>query len=582
MFGTFDIESRDWKHLLALGSYDGKTYKEFFSMEDYIKYLFSPDNTCTTYYAHFGGIFDFLFLIDFLFTKTASDLEIESRNLIINGRKILKLEFYRQRPKKKITFIDSSGLFPFSLKNLTESFDVKHKKLDANVELFTKVTKKMLKYMKYDVIGLYECIEKFSQAPYINKVGIKLTRSGTSFAVYKKFFDESHLHIISDQVCDFARLAYFGGRTEIFKPLYINKKKPLNVYDINSLYPSVMHDYEYPSTVKSWVTEYEAEGFGIYHCLVKCPTDLKIPVLPTKADGKLIFPVGTFNGYWTNIELNKAIELGYEILEVHNGVTFENGGHIFKPFISHFYKERKKTKCPVQNIIFKDIMNHLYGRLAINKVREKFSFERPEGGKLHSSIDRGEHEIRFYSVEKEIFTYSNPVLSTFVTAYARLRLYEYFERLKFDIYYCDTDSVFTPRKLRSSKELGAMKLEYQLKEACFLLPKTYGGTVLTVDDSHEFIRKMKGFQKKNISHITFEDYKNALEGDYSAMKAKQSGGLAGIKTAMKKGEILTVLPDSNKQLRHKYDKRIIQKLDNDYLTIPLELSIGESDNVFNN
>lgn len=576
MFTVFDIEAKNWKEFLIMGSYDGEHYQEHESISDFMEYIFSTNHTNSTVYAHFGGIFDFLYIIDFLFSQNTPTFEIT--NIILQGRKMLKFDITKN--KRRISFVDSSGLFPFGLAKLTESFNVKHKKLDEDVSHLTKVTKKLRKYLEHDNKGLWECLEKFANSQYINQVGLKLTRSGTSFAVYKNFFN-ADLPVIPSAVKDFARLSYYGGRTEIFKPLYKGFKKPLNVYDINSMYPDSMFRNKYPAEFSHWTTELDLKEFSIYHCVVTCPKNLKIPLLATKSTGKLIFPTGTFEGHFTNVELVKALSLGYKVNKVFKGAVFNDGGYMFKDFIDHFYTLRKNTNDPVEKIIYKDIMNHLYGRLAINETREQVTFEQPkEGGKIHSIMDFGDYEIRLYTSEKKIFTYSNPALSSFVTSYARLKLFEYMEAVNFDVYYCDTDSLFTPRKMKDSNELGGMKLEYQLKEACFLLPKTYSGRKLDGD----IIRKMKGFPSKKLGHIQFEDFVESISGEIRLAPVEIQGGLAGFKTAMKKGEILHVLPDSTKQLRSKYDKRTITFKNNKYDSVPLELTyppttLGENNGI---
>ena len=563
MFTVMDIEAKNWKEFLIMGSYDGENYKEHKSIKSFMEYMFSSNHTNSTCYAHFGGIFDFLYIIDFLFSQNSPTYEM--KNIILQGRKMLKFDVISN--KRKISFVDSSGLFPFGLEKLTHSFDVKHKKLKEDVSQLTKVTPELKKYLMHDNKGLWECLEKFSKTEYINQVGLKLTRSGTSFAVYKQLFN-ADLPIIPSAVKDFARLSYYGGRTEIFKPLYQGYKRPLKVYDINSMYPDAMFRNKYPSEFSHWTVELELEELSIYHCIVTCPKNLRIPLLATKSTGKLIFPTGTFEGYFTNVELNKAVELGYTIDKVFKGAVFNDGGYMFKEFIDHFYNERKNTNDPVKKIIYKDIMNHLYGRLAINEEREQVTFEMPkEGGKIHSIMDFGTYEIRLYTSTKKIFTYSNPALSSFVTSYARLNLYSFMESVDFDVYYCDTDSLFTPRKMKSSNELGAMKLEYELKEACFLLPKTYAGRLM--DGS--VIRKMKGFPQKKIGHINFDDFVESISGEIRLAPVDIQGGLAGFKTAMKKGEILYVLPDSTKQLRAKYDKREIIFKNGKYDSIPLTI-----------
>lgn len=590
-FAVFDLEGTHWKNFLIGGYYDSLEYHEFNNFENWLTTYLVCDDYPSIIYAHFGGIYDFMFVIDFLFKQ--SDPVSIPENFIIQGKKILKFDV--KTFNRRVTFIDSSGLFPFSLQELTESFQVEHSKLSGLIDFeeinkyekqiknhilhpnavvsnkIATLVRKLKKYLKYDCIGLYECLTKYSQQPFMEGK-LSLTRSGQSFKVFKKYF-EPDLPYIPNQVKAFSRKAYYGGRTEIFKPLYTNKRRPLNVYDINSLYPSCMHDFEYPSNFIGWSTSLELDSFSISHCVVKCPPTLSIPILGTTIKGKFTFPTGVFEGHWTNYELLYAVKHGYSIERVIQTAIFDNGGFIFRYFIQYFYSERINTKCPVQKILFKDLMNHLYGRLAINEEREQITLKQTATSKIHSRLDYGDYEIRFYSDTKHIFTYSNPVLSCFVTSYARIRLYEFMKEVDFDVYYCDTDSIFTPRKMKESNELGKMKLEYQLKEACFLLPKSYGG----IKNDGSFILKLKGFRagKENFSHIGFDDLVQTLSGEIRLPPIKQQGGLAGFKTALKKGEILTVLPDNDKQLKAVYDKREIYKKNNQYHTRPLVLNYQE-------
>ena len=148
MFSVFDIESRNWKDFLIMGSYDGDNYHEHKSISEFMEYSFSTNHTNSTYYAHFGGIFDFLFIIDFLFSQNPDD-NWQIKNMIVQGRKVLKFDLYQN--KKKISFIDSSGLFPFGLKKLTHSFDVAHKKLDEDMSNNNKkITPKLLRYLEQE------------------------------------------------------------------------------------------------------------------------------------------------------------------------------------------------------------------------------------------------------------------------------------------------------------------------------------------------------------------------------------------------------------------------------------------------
>lgn len=92
-----------------------------------------------------------------------------------------------------------------------------------------------------------------------------------------------------------------------------------------------------------------------------------------------------------------------------------------------------------------------------------------------------------------------------ITAYARIIINKLKLQFIDNLLYSDTDSAFfdlpLPDNLISDK-LGALKLEYILKEGVFLGPKMYGGIKI---DGEEF-SKIKGFTEP----IPFQDLKILL------------------------------------------------------------------------
>ena len=102
------------------------------------------------------------------------------------------------------------------------------------------------------------------------------------------------------------------------------------------------------------------------------PTDLQLPVLPMKGGGKLLFPLCSMcaqteqtalcqhsneeralDGTWVSVELMKAVELGYTILEIsevwhfpnsskYDATTGEKG--IFSEYINAFLKNQTRVQ----------------------------------------------------------------------------------------------------------------------------------------------------------------------------------------------------------------------------------------------
>jgi hypothetical protein len=137
------------------------------------------------------------------------------------------------------------------------------------------------------------------------------------------------------------------------------------------------------------------------------------------------------------------------------------------------------------------------------------------------------------------------------------------------VFYTDTDSKFTLNKEPIGDELGDLKLEYELKRACFLLPKTY--IMESQDDVFKYLNEkgekqrsykklaMKGFPKGLINGFEFDDFVNALEGDLRRLKVVTPAKMARMKQAFNRGKVLTMMEKSTKQICSTYDKRRIIK-----------------------
>ena len=573
-FAVSDIEGRAWINFLCIGHYDGITYKDFLSLDSYFDYAFN--HPVKTIFCHFGGIYDFLFLIGYILDNPK---KYDFKGLIPRGSGILTFKCYSKIHDSTLTYNDSSALLPFSLKSLAENFEVETKKGHIDHAKTKKVTKKILAYMKDDHLALYQVLEKFTSWELIKRHGWKSTLASQALHIFKTEFSKKKLYPLGRIHDEFCRKAYFGGRTEIFKMVYNNPKKTLKVYDINSLYPYCMKNLETPTLFKYSTKEFKKDELGIYHCIVKSPEKMHIPILGTNIKGKFIFPLGEFEGHWCSNELNFAIAHGYKITMVYEGRIFENGGKVFAPFVKYFYKKRVESKKAADKIILKLILNSLYGRMGMDLEKEQLHLEkRVIGEKLHSEVTTPSgKKYRFTTTEDEIDSFSHVAIGAFITAQARIELYKRFKEVNYDVYNCDTDSIFTPKKLKTGNELGAVKLENQLNQAVFLLPKTY----LLKGKKFKKVA-MKGFDKKKIQKFEFKDFMTCLEGDLKLLNKKNKNPLTiktesrmnRFKTALKKGSILNMSNEGIKTIRSKYNKRIINS---DYSTTAINYQTMEFD-----
>jgi hypothetical protein len=430
----------------------------------------------------------------------------------------------------------------------------------------------LLSYLHGDCKGLHQCITAFFNAPLIRATKKKWTTASQAVEVFRLFLDQD-LYSLPDcdilckegNVDEFVRRAYFGGRTEVFKPIFdseIDESDWLYYYDVNSLFPFAMANNKFPNKFLGWAEgeeEYEKYEMAIWHCKVKVPDSIYAPPLPVKREERLIFPVGTFTGYWTKHELEYAKTLGCEILEYFEGAIFEDAGYIFKNFINTIYKMRLEAKEKGDNVtqmVMKLIMNSCYGRMGINKERSKLVMDNGDLNNLTliAEIPTGDGYMRLCEKsEKSSSMFSNPAIACFVTSYSRVHLHKQFVQVGYDnIFYADTDSVFTRVPMNQGKELGAMKLEYKCKSACFLLPKTYVNQGIVEDDGKAKPIKltMKGFDHKYIRNaFTVEDFMEYLQGDHGNISVVEKPRFATFKTALRMGEFVTMKNDPETKRR---------------------------------
>jgi len=545
MFGTFDLETLGLGgKFINGGVFDGSNYYYFDNLSYLIEHLLS--SPCHLYYAHNSGKYDTRYFISY-FLKHGYLL----KPLIMKDGSIIRLNVYKKN-KKVLELRDSLSLLRSSLKNLTHSFNVKHKKLELDQDYEKmKITKQQKEYLQYDVLGLYEVLEEFFKIIITRNVKTALTISSCAMKDFKINYPLNYNKIknIDNKIL---RSGYYGGRVEIFKTFFKSSTTDLKCYDVNSLYPYVMSDFKFPTgtyTVSKLPITTE------YISLVEfdCPKSLNIPLLPIHYKGKLIFSTGYGKGVYSRHELEKALSLGYKIkyLKTYN---FKSSDYLFKDFVSFWYDIKKKSTGSKRTIA-KLMLNSLYGKFGTRSERQRYIIN-PDKKWIDKNFKKWSlNDYGNFEVWSNDFSFTMPYVNIpiviYVTSLARLTLYKYIEKCN-DVYYCDTDSVFTTTKLQTSKDLGAMKLEKQIKEGYFLRPKVYG----LVDAENNQIIKAKGFKKEKINITAYRKAFNSM--NYKGF-SQNNKGIGGIKTTMKRFNSFICSYDQLKSIKTDYNKREILK-----------------------
>lgn len=550
---------------------------------------------------HYGYTFEDVEPIILKYNKMGFSPHIYIHNLEFDARKIPKFLCkentnwnntmqidgkYVKIACKDYTIHDSYRLLPNSLEKLSKDFDLEHGKMDLMEAVHNAYPGKFkdkedyfincdpddpvyVEYLGYDVISLYELIQKLmeisglelgelvgristaSLSKYIFKNGFKgipfkdpeaaetdykLLTSMKAWNSKKELPDSIATKKVSYlDIENKIRDGYFGGRTEVFTPW----AKPFHVreviayhYDVNSLYPSVMIDNEYPigypeysdipeqvETVFSQWQNYR-EGLGYIHAAVFIPKQA-IPPLPVHM-GKLVFPTGHIEGTWTYNELQYAIEnCGVVIEEFKEIIHFKKTAKVFHNFVEFFYKMKQEGKITENESLTsfaKLLLNTSYGWSVLNRddKTELKNYDKiddyPEDRIIYEDEDLGFINLKSYVDSESI----QAQVGAYVTSYARIVLLDGLIRQhkKGLVYYCDTDSIVCQEKMDAEYvdkyQLGKWDLEGELYEGLFLQPKVYYEDVVPKKKDQEKKEniKFKGVSKQTQKTFTYRFYKD--------------------------------------------------------------------------
>lgn len=572
-FMVADIETSKWVNFVCVGLYGGREfsyyedYKPFFDAiiqwgrdnasdgtnlewrEKEVDQIVEKDGKHCVHktkrmildipvFVHNGGRFDFNFFMQYIFKQDDPTLEFVSGIPI--GSSILSFRIRKTLSEDRVVEIsmwDSTKLLPFSLANLTKSFDVEHKKLEIEYKDIDKVTDELVKYLEHDCKGHYEVMKKFYSWNLIAYAGPKYTMASQALQVFRTYIKYPIQHLDS-KVDTFIRKGYFGGRTEVFKPYFNSDKKKISAFDVNSLYPFIMQSSTiyYRDLTRGF--KYSNKYFGFWDLEMEVPY-MKIPPLPAMVqvnkNKKLIFGWGKIRGVWGTNEIEYALSLGCKVLKTHEGWILKKGGNIFKDFVDDLYKMRLEAKAKgdeVGNILTKLLLNSSYGRFGISPDKEKI-IEDPihevEGITIKNEIGNvvvGEkvvdgvvrkQEVKLSTQETEYEGFSNVAIAAQVTSHARILMHKYYMKAPDEQYYTDTDSLYTTHQYDSDPNtLGALKFEGEAHRACFILPKTYIFEELKKGKVDKKVR-MKGFNTRKDSY----DDLRLLDGDIDEMDADE-------------------------------------------------------------
>lgn len=373
-----------------------------------------------------------------------------------------------------------------------------------------------IKYCNQDVISLHQVIKKFSILIW-DRFRVDVHKSPTlpslAMTLYRSNFLKENFKIptiFEDSYKDL-RECYFGGMVEAFKPYGEN----VYIYDVNSLYPFVMKNFNLPVGNCTFVQWGDEQGlgdtkdlsldneslipFGFLEVQVEAPETLNIPVLPVKFKSPMgtrnIYPLGQWTGTYFSEEIKSAIKIGYKFKLIKGYIFEKDKNNIFSEFVNYFYKMKQNSlRDSSDYVISKLLLNSLYGKFGMDPQIEQNVIIDPEKFdeynkkyEIRDVIDfkNNKYFIRYFDEDKPENTKLSisVAIAAAITGYGRVfmtSIIRELEDLDYTIYYMDTDSLAVNKPLPEKfigSEIGKFKLECVYDRAVFLGPKVYGGVI---------------------------------------------------------------------------------------------------------
>ena len=265
----------------------------------------------------------------------------------------------------------------------------------------------------------------------------------------------------------------YGARNEV----YNKYGEDLNLFDIRSMYVSC-YDIAVPVGPMRFVRPKMNRGV-IAEADVEVPEDFFIGPLPYHTATRLIFPVGKFTSWWDMVELRYAEELGCKVtLKRQLECTTEP---ILKEFGEEICRLRYSAN-PNLARLWKNLGLLLIGKLAqsrprttVKHISELTSLEGWTPLEGNEEYLEGNREIS-KGLEKYLDKMSKPAITARIRAEARVRHHKVLmeARETGEIYYCDTDSIYSTADLELGPDAGNLQLLDKAVRAYFIMSKFYG------------------------------------------------------------------------------------------------------------
>lgn len=489
------------------------------------------DGTANVVYFH-NLAFDGAFIMDYLFRQGYTNvLQAPKDGQMTTLISALGQHYsitIKTKAGNRIEFRDSLKKLPMSVSAIAKTFNLTESKGTIDYQAFRPIGHELTddekEYIQNDVVIVARALHLQFQA------GMKkLTVGADSLAEFKNLFNSRLFRdtfpVLNPTLDAEIRQAYRGGFTYA-APMYRGALTGFgDVYDVNSLYPSVMYTRVLPYDIPVYVPgkPYTSPEWPLYVGAATITARVKpdhIPCIQIKRSPRF---VGTdyqetidepVTLYFTNVDWelwNDHYDI--EVLEYHGMWRFKGQRGFFNSYIDKWMKVKETSKGGMRAIA-KLHLNSLYGKFATNpNVTGKIPVFEDDIVKLKL----GPEDER-----DPIYT----PMGAFITAYAREQTiraaqehYPYFA-------YADTDSLHligcdSPNLDIHSYRMGAWAHEYSFEKGLFIRAKQY----IELRSDGDYESHFAGLPRSVAEQLTFDDIRDGATFRGKLLPKRVPGGI---------------------------------------------------------
>lgn len=370
-----------------------------------------------------------------------------------------------KRDGETLVFVDSLSVFPASIARIGAWFDAVKPELPsddadmgtwldrcrADCSILSRSILRYLRWIKEEDLGNWQ-----------------LTGNAQSWAVFRHKFLTHDMVVHSEKdALDAERRAMWTGRCEAYWHGDLWGQRVFE-YDFTNSYPRIARDHPVPVKYigempmgRDWTEWLESETVGF---VADCTIVTTVPVVPTKDDGRILWPVGTFNTTLWDREISAVLDSG-------GAVTVQRGWMYRKAPALKAWAEwilgrlsGESGEIPAwERAVLKHWSRALIGRMSMSYQKWDYDGDMPTSkveagffkeagtGELSQYVQIG--ESMWTHQGREEWKHSMPMVTGYIQAVARVQLWEVLRRMPFrSVLYVDTDSVFVTEEFQADIE----------------------------------------------------------------------------------------------------------------------------------